>query len=193
MRKDQVRAASDLVAIVQETVELKPRGHEFWGCCPSMAKRRRHSHYPCHAGVALLWLRWWGWRRLHLYHEAREPELPSQSVIWPTARVLSCMTPEIAASAVLSVRESTICAPRLLSSTTPCLCVVRTAVRVSTLPAAAWVATSRRRYCLGFAPGPQRAGIAPVPGGFYSAGDDRCQRCREPRGAGSLPTASTTA
>lgn len=32
--KDQVRAASDLVAIVQETVELKPRGHEFWGCCP---------------------------------------------------------------------------------------------------------------------------------------------------------------
>ena len=29
--KDQVRAASDLVAIVQETVELKPRGHEFWG------------------------------------------------------------------------------------------------------------------------------------------------------------------
>ena len=36
--KDQVRAASDLVAIVQETVELKPRGHEFWGCSPSMAK-----------------------------------------------------------------------------------------------------------------------------------------------------------
>ena len=32
--KDQVRAASDLVAIVQETVELKPRGLEFWGCCP---------------------------------------------------------------------------------------------------------------------------------------------------------------
>ena len=38
--KDQVRAASDLVAIVQETVELKPRGHEFGVAAPSMAKRR---------------------------------------------------------------------------------------------------------------------------------------------------------
>ena len=32
--KDRVRAATDLVQLVQETVELKPRGHEFWGCCP---------------------------------------------------------------------------------------------------------------------------------------------------------------
>ena len=37
--KDQVRAASDLVAIVQETVELKPRGHEFWAAVRFMAKR----------------------------------------------------------------------------------------------------------------------------------------------------------
>ena len=32
--KDRVRAATDLVQLVQETVELRPRGQEFWGCCP---------------------------------------------------------------------------------------------------------------------------------------------------------------
>ena len=29
---ERVRAATDLVQLVQETVELKPRGREFW-CC----------------------------------------------------------------------------------------------------------------------------------------------------------------
>ena len=42
--KDQVRAASDLVAIVQETVELKPRGHEFWGCCPFHGEKTPSFH-----------------------------------------------------------------------------------------------------------------------------------------------------
>ena len=42
--KDQVRAASDLVAIVQETVELPPRGHEFWGCCPFHGEKTPSFH-----------------------------------------------------------------------------------------------------------------------------------------------------
>ena len=42
--KDQVRAVSDLVAIVQETVELKPRGHEFWGCCPFHGEKTPSFH-----------------------------------------------------------------------------------------------------------------------------------------------------
>ena len=32
--KDRVREATDLVALVSETVLLQPRGGEFWGCCP---------------------------------------------------------------------------------------------------------------------------------------------------------------
>ncbi len=42
--KDRVRAASDLVSIVQETVELKPRGHEFWGCCPFHGEKTPSFH-----------------------------------------------------------------------------------------------------------------------------------------------------
>lgn len=32
--KERVRQATDFVALVSETVELKPRGQDFWGCCP---------------------------------------------------------------------------------------------------------------------------------------------------------------
>lgn len=32
--RDRVRAATDLVELVQETVPLRQRGQEFWGCCP---------------------------------------------------------------------------------------------------------------------------------------------------------------
>lgn len=32
--KERVRQATDLVALVSETVELRQRGQEFWGCCP---------------------------------------------------------------------------------------------------------------------------------------------------------------
>ena len=42
--KDRVRAASDLVAIVSETVELKPRGREFWGCCPFHGEKTPSFH-----------------------------------------------------------------------------------------------------------------------------------------------------
>ena len=42
--KDRVRAATDLVALVQETVELKPRGHEFWACCPFHGEKTPSFH-----------------------------------------------------------------------------------------------------------------------------------------------------
>ncbi len=32
--KERVRQATDLVQLVSETVELRQRGQEFWGCCP---------------------------------------------------------------------------------------------------------------------------------------------------------------
>ncbi len=42
--KEKVRAATDLVALVQETVELKPRGQEFWGCCPFHGEKTPSFH-----------------------------------------------------------------------------------------------------------------------------------------------------
>lgn len=32
--KEQVRQATDFAALVSETVQLKPRGQDLWGCCP---------------------------------------------------------------------------------------------------------------------------------------------------------------
>ena len=56
--KDRVRAATDLVQLVQETVQLQQRGQEFLGLLPlSWRKDAFVSHHPCYAGVALLWLR----------------------------------------------------------------------------------------------------------------------------------------
>ena len=53
--KDKVRAATDLVELVQETVELKPRGSEFWGCCPFHGEKTRRftSFHPRRYGIAL--------------------------------------------------------------------------------------------------------------------------------------------
>ena len=42
--KEQVRAATDLVALVQETVELKPRGREFWCNCPFHGEKTPSFH-----------------------------------------------------------------------------------------------------------------------------------------------------
>ena len=42
--KDRVRAATDLVALIQETVELKPRGNEFWACCPFHGEKTPSFH-----------------------------------------------------------------------------------------------------------------------------------------------------
>ena len=42
--KNRVRAATDLVALVQETVPLKPRGQDFWGCCPFHGEKTPSFH-----------------------------------------------------------------------------------------------------------------------------------------------------
>lgn len=42
--KDKVRSATDLVELVQETVELKPRVSEFWGCCPFHGEKTPSFH-----------------------------------------------------------------------------------------------------------------------------------------------------
>jgi len=42
--KERVRQAIDFVTLVSETVELKPRGQDYWGCCPfHQEKSPRHS------------------------------------------------------------------------------------------------------------------------------------------------------
>lgn len=42
--KERVRAASDIVQIVGETVMLKQRGQEFWGCCPFHGEKTPSFH-----------------------------------------------------------------------------------------------------------------------------------------------------
>ena len=174
-----MRAASDLVAIVQETVELKPRGHEFWGCCPFHGEKTPSFHiipatqvwhcFGCGEGGDVF-----------TYIMKRENLSFPESIRYLADRAaLSCTIPAPIASAAPSAPASMTCAPRPPSSITPCLCAVRTAVRASTLPAAVW---ARRLPPLlpGLRSGSQRAGVASVAGGLYPAGDDRRQRGREP-------------
>lgn len=42
--RERVRAATDLVQLVQETVPLQPRGQEFWGCCPFHGEKTPSFH-----------------------------------------------------------------------------------------------------------------------------------------------------
>lgn len=42
--KNRVRAATDLVELVQETVPLKPRGQDLWGCCPFHGEKTPSFH-----------------------------------------------------------------------------------------------------------------------------------------------------
>ena len=41
--KERVRQATDFVTLVSETVELKPRGQDYWGCCPFHQEKALHS------------------------------------------------------------------------------------------------------------------------------------------------------
>ncbi len=58
--KQRVREATDIVALVSETVVLRPRGNDFWGCCPFHQEKSPSFHvtpatglwhcFGCHAG-----------------------------------------------------------------------------------------------------------------------------------------------
>lgn len=58
--KERVRQATDLVALVSETVVLRQRGQDFWGCCPFHNEKSPSFHvipstgtwycFGCHAG-----------------------------------------------------------------------------------------------------------------------------------------------
>lgn len=42
--KERVRAATDIVELVGETVELRQRGRDFWGCCPFHGEKTPSFH-----------------------------------------------------------------------------------------------------------------------------------------------------
>ena len=49
--KERVRQASDLLQIVGETVELKQRGRDFWGCCPFHKEKSPSFHVVPQNGI----------------------------------------------------------------------------------------------------------------------------------------------
>lgn len=49
--KERVREASDIVQIVSETVELKQRGRELWGCCPFHDEKTPSFHVSPETGL----------------------------------------------------------------------------------------------------------------------------------------------
>ena len=61
--KERVRQATDFVTLVSETVELKPRGQDYWGSFPPRKKPfiQDKSFY---GSLALLWRLLRRWRRL---------------------------------------------------------------------------------------------------------------------------------
>ena len=58
--RERVRQATDFFALVSETVELRQRGHDFWGCCPFHHEKSPSFHinpstglwncFGCHKG-----------------------------------------------------------------------------------------------------------------------------------------------
>ena len=49
--KERVRQATDLVQLVSETVVLRPRGNDFWGCCPFHHEKSPSFHVTPSTGL----------------------------------------------------------------------------------------------------------------------------------------------
>ena len=49
--KEKVRQATDLLQLVSETVELRQRGHDFWGCCPFHHEKSPSFHVIPSSGL----------------------------------------------------------------------------------------------------------------------------------------------
>ena len=51
--KERVRQATDLVQLVSETVVLRPRGNDFWGCCPFHHEKSPSFHVTPSTGCGI--------------------------------------------------------------------------------------------------------------------------------------------
>ena len=49
--KERVRQATDPIALVAETVQLKPRGNDYWGCCPFHHEKSPSFHINASTGL----------------------------------------------------------------------------------------------------------------------------------------------
>ncbi len=49
--KERVRQATDVLALVGETVELRQRGNSFWGCCPFHQEKNPSFHVDPQTGL----------------------------------------------------------------------------------------------------------------------------------------------
>lgn len=49
--KERVRQATDILALVGETVELRQRGNSYWGCCPFHQEKSPSFHVDPHTGL----------------------------------------------------------------------------------------------------------------------------------------------
>ena len=49
--KERVRQATDFKTLVSETVELRQRGRDFWGCCPFHHEKSPSFHIMPETGL----------------------------------------------------------------------------------------------------------------------------------------------
>ena len=135
--KNRVRAATDLVALVQETVELRPRGHEFWGCCPFHGEKTPSFHiipatqvwhcFGCGEGGDCF-----------TYIMKRENLSFPESIRYLAERAGIELQKRPLRVAVRSAHVLSKCARRRATFTIRCSCAARTVADASILRAAVW-------------------------------------------------------